>query len=364
MSDLLFAARAPSNIALIKYMGKKVGQGNLPENGSISMTLDALCSVAEVSLSDDQGGRGLVSHRVKWVPERPRGFQGLPLEVPLLDDAGILKLIRHAERMILAADEVFPRYGIPVRRLSSLAGGGSLVFRTANTFPQASGIASSASSFAAITVATALACAQDRNSFERAWSSDRTFREDLAKISRQGSGSSCRSLGGPWVMWEEEQVSVLPAQMPKMAHFVLLVSDRQKSVSSSEAHLRVKSSPLWEKRPERVAVRLMELKGALAKGDLSTIAQIAWTEAWEMHSLFHTCAEPFTYWEPATLHLLRELGPFVFRSRPPIVTLDAGPNIHVIVEESQKAEWLDRLNQMTRGDISILMDQQGTGVSL
>lgn len=363
MPQGVFSARAPSNIALIKYMGKKDGVMNLPENGSISMTLNSLCSVAEISLSGPANSIAF-SDRVRWVSTRPQGFQELPLEVPVLDDRGVFKLVRHAEKVVKAAREIFPRFGLQCAEITSPDSREMLVFRTANTFPQASGIASSASSFAAITLATALSCARDQSLFERIWSQDSVFREQWARISRQGSGSSCRSLNGPWVMWEDERVQVLPSQMPPMAHFVLLVSDQQKKVSSSEAHARVKTSPLWENRPERVAQRLIQMKQALSEGDVRTVARIAWEESWEMHSLFHTCSEPFSYWEPGSMKVLQALDPWVngtHRETPivtPIVTMDAGPNVHVIVDATQRELWFDRLSPL---GFKILSDRQGTG---
>lgn len=364
MMDSVFSARAPSNIALIKYMGKKDHLLNLPENGSVSMTLDALCSVAEITVSSSRDPIRTFSSRIRWVSERPQGFVHLPLEAPLLDENGISKLIRHAERVVLFCREIFPRFEIELGSLALPNSKESLLFRTANTFPQASGIASSASAFGAITLVTALACARDRRKFEQLWAENPLFREELAQVSRQGSGSSCRSLGGPWVMWEDQAVSVLPSQMPKMAHFVLLVSDRQKEVSSSQAHSRIKTSPLWEKRPERVAQRLVKMKAAIAAGDLPTVSQIAWSESWEMHSLFHTCAEPFSYWEPASIRALQMLSPFMKEANPPIVTLDAGPNIHVIVEATQRQQWFDHLRKICGPEMKILSDQQGTGASL
>jgi diphosphomevalonate decarboxylase len=346
MSELLFTARAPSNIALIKYMGKKDASANLPENGSLSMTLNSLCSVAQISVSESGSG-------ISWVPEVPRKVQFPSLHVPDLKESGVQKLVRHAERVSTAVKEIFPSFGLELRSASE-----GWVFRTANTFPQGSGIASSASSFAAMTLASAMACARNLQTFEKAWQVEPSLRTALARVSRLGSGSSCRSLDGPWVFWEDEAVSVLPSSMPKMAHFVILVSEQEKKVSSSEAHLRVKTSPLWEGRVHRVAQRLEKMKAALTTGDLKTVALTAWSESWEMHSLFHTSSEPFTYWEPATMTALQELSGFMKDPVPPIVTLDAGPNVHVIVPAAQAELWYERLSRIFP---KVLRDGQGTG---
>lgn len=354
MPDSLFSARAPSNIALIKYMGKADAARNLPENGSVSMTLDALCSVAELErVSSGQPWR--------WVPELPRGAAGVAgASIPDLSEKAAAKALAHVERTVSAAREIFAGEGLALA--SDLPGGG-WILRTANTFPQASGIASSASSFAAITAATALACVADRAAFERAWI-DPAFRTKWAKVSRLGSGSSCRSFHGPFVRWEGEEVSEVSSSLPRLAHFVLLISDRQKAVSSSEAHLRVKASPLWSGRVDRVNERIAKLTAALAGGDLGTVARVAWSEAWEMHSLFHTCEEPFTYWEPGSIDALRALAPALREASPPIVTMDAGPNVHVLVDAAHAAEWEPRFQDILfriHSSRGLLRDGQGTG---
>jgi diphosphomevalonate decarboxylase len=93
-----------------------------------------------------------------------------------------------------------------------------------------------------------------------------------------------------------------------------------------------------------------------------------------MHSLFHTCEDPFTYWKPGSIEGLQFLAPFVRAGAtatvgsgnagalPPIVTLDAGPNIHVIVAESQYAEWRERLHARF-GARAVLEDRPGTGAT-
>ncbi|MFX5793895.1 hypothetical protein ABTD98_22770, partial [Acinetobacter baumannii] len=68
-----------------------------------------------------------------------------------------------------------------------------------------------------------------------------------------------------------------------------------KKISSSEAHRRVQTSPLFEGRPARAAQRQKDLKAALAAGDFQRTAEISWAELWDMHSLFHTCDTPFFY---------------------------------------------------------------------
>ncbi len=341
MRHLRIAARAPSNIALIKYMGKKDAPGNLPENPSLSMTLNDLCTWVEVEASDQAGS-------IRWISEAPRLSSAEPSwRVPRLGDSGLAKVLKHAEK---------------VRALSPRPDR-ALILRSANTFPEASGIASSASSFAALTLAVAAACSTDPEKFKREWEDGFSLRRSVARISREGSGSSCRSFEGPWVRWEGEETRTVASKLPDLAHFVILISDQAKSVSSSQAHARVKTSPLWKDRPQRAAARLAQLEAALEAGDLPRVARLSWTESWEMHSLFHTCAEPFSYWQPGTIEALHWFAPRIEPNAvgtPPIVTLDAGPNLHVIVEAASAESWRKELQQRF-GAQAILEDRPGLG---
>jgi len=354
MGKLTTLARAPANIALVKYMGKKEGFPNLPENPSISITLESLCTCAEITRDPS------APTSFQWVPEAPKFAKSkldlLPLQTPPLKEAAIERVRRHVERVMESAPAILAKGGIPVDSESA----GSITLRSANTFPMSSGIASSASSFAAITLATAMSFARNQDAFSKAWAENLELRRDLAQLSRRGSGSSCRSFEGPWVLWEGEETGPITSSLTPMAHFVLVVSKEEKSVSSSEAHQRVKSSPLWEGRVARASRRAQRLLQALEAGELPPIARTAWSEAWEMHSLFHTSTEPFTYWQPRTVEILHWLGELLHEPVPPIVTLDAGPNVHVLVPTSLASAWRSRLEAQFPG-LLILQDHEGSG---
>ena len=343
-------ARAPANIALIKYMGKR--GDNLPENPSLSLTLEGLCSIAELSF-DPQGTPG-----VRWIPELPQPTEALTrLEVPKLPREGQARVMNFLRKVLGLAPALLKEYGLEPLMAS---GEPCVELRTANTFPASSGIASSASSFAAVTLAGVGALAADPRAFRAALARPE-LRRALARISRTGSGSSCRSFEGPWVSWEGESSAIYErARLPDLTNFVLLVSTEPKGVASSVAHERVRSSPLWAGRPERARQRYQDLRTALERGDLPGVARLAWTEAWEMHSLFHTASEPFTYWEPGTIEALHFLAAHLRDERPPIVTMDAGPNLHVLVETDQASRWRELLAAKF-GAGKLLEDRQGLG---
>jgi diphosphomevalonate decarboxylase len=162
------------------------------------------------------------------------------------------------------------------------------------------------------------------------------------------------------VLWDHAYAQSVSSSLVELTDLVMLVSSAAKDVSSSQAHQRVLSSPLWENRVERATCRVRQLQSALAQGHLSEVAQLAWSEMWEMHSLFHTSAEPFTYFEPQTLAILKWVSPFLKDPHPPIVTLDAGPNVHLLVETSRASEWRKRI-QHQFPDLTVLQDHQGHG---
>jgi diphosphomevalonate decarboxylase len=355
-------AKAPANIALIKYMGKKNAASNLPANASLSLTLNELCTLAEVRRVEERvGQKGDV--RARWISELPEicGNKSLDWKVPLLSEKGEKRILSHLSRLLGEFPPLLQRWDI----LSDVSG--KFELRTANSFPQGAGLASSASSFAAVTMATLDAIVLDKNQLRQVWEREVDFKVQVAELSRKGSGSSCRSFLGPWVAWEKEEVELLAeplkANFPSMIDFVLIVSSEEKVISSSEAHQRVTTSPLWGGRVGRANERFLLMKEALGGKDFMSLSKISWEEFWEMHSLFHTARPNFTYWRPETLAILntlfdeKEKTPF-----PLIVTMDAGANVHVLVLEKDERFWTNRFETIFP-DVQILRDTQGQGAS-
>ena len=164
--------------------------------------------------------------------------------MPDLGDASVARVLGFLEKAKPALLSVLSGYGLAVRDLSRF----NLRLRSANTFPSDAGIASSASSFAAVTTALCGALCALPESLERAWGSS-DFRSKIAAVSRSGSGSSCRSFLGPWVLWDESGIEPLESSLQPLHHFVIVLSRKRKPVSSSDAHERVKSSPLGRGGP-------------------------------------------------------------------------------------------------------------------
>jgi diphosphomevalonate decarboxylase len=292
-------AQAPSNIALIKYMGKKDQQQNIPANPSLSYSLDNLLS--NVMLEENPGKKDI------WEPLTIPGT--LPFTLP---KAAQERFLKHLERLKLHFNYT-----------------GAFVVRSSNNFPYGSGLASSASSFAALTKCAALAMS------ELTHTPIPSITEQAA-LSRLGSGSSCRSFFSPWALWEDETIHAIDLPYKKLIHEVIIINSAEKEVSSSAAHQRIFTSPHYETRGDRARQNLHMLLDALTRQNWADAYEICWREFQDMHLLFSTCAQPFTYMTEKGNAALKIVQDFWQRNGDgPIATMDAGPNIHLLYRLDQ-----------------------------
>lgn len=203
------------------------------------------------------------------------------------------------------------------------------MFESNNNFPQGSGLASSASSFAALTKCAVHALCELTQT-------PLLPTEEQAGFSREGSGSSCRSFFSPWALWSNEGVVAIDLPYKNLLHQAIIISDQEKGVSSSEAHQRIRTSPLYSTRAKHANDNLKALLVAMELSDWTSAYQICWREFHGMHALFTSCKEPFSYMTTATHKLLNELQIMWEREKDgPIVTMDAGPNIHLLYRPDQ-----------------------------
>jgi diphosphomevalonate decarboxylase len=292
-------AQAPANIALIKYMGKKDSVLNLPDNTSLSYTLTNLLSTVEMTCYPGKEDR--------WEPLTIPSSQ--PFMLPLVAQQRFLKHLRYLKK--------------------SLHYSGSFIVRSVNNFPHSSGLASSASSFAALTKCTIQAICELNNTKVPSIPTQ-------AQLSRHGSGSSCRSFFAPWALWTETNVDTIELAFNDLQHQVIIVSPEEKKVSSSHAHQRVKTSPYYPQRIKNATDNLQALLVAFQRQDWLSIYQICWREFQDMHTLFTDCLEPFSYMTADSIALLDQLqSNWQTYQDGPIVTMDAGPNIHLLYRPDQ-----------------------------
>ena len=288
-------AQAPANIALIKYMGKKDSQGNIPDNASLSYTLNNLLSNVILTTSNEQNDR--------WEPLT---------STFTLSTAAQQRFLRH-----LAHLKAYFNYQ------------GNFIVQSDNNFPHSSGFASSASSFAALTRCAVFALSELTKAPIPSIAAQ-------AALSRIGSGSSCRSFFSPWALWDEQTVSPIELPFMELLHNVIVINKEEKKVSSSNAHQRILSSPHYANRSMRAQQNLQQLLDAFSAHDWARVYQICWHEFQDMHQLFSTCHEPFSYITPESDKALTALQRFWEQNGDgPIVTMDAGPNIHLLYRMDQ-----------------------------
>lgn len=291
-------ATAPSNIALIKYMGKKQTHSNLPDNASLSYTLNNLLTTVRLEL--------ITASHDRWEPLLSDGFKPFDLSV-----SGQNRFIKHLERLK-------KHFGYK----------GHFLIQSNNNFPYGSGLASSASSFAALTRCAAFALSELTE--QPLMSVD-----EQAKLSRLGSGSSCRSFYAPWALWREDEVMAIDLPYKELIHQVVIISSKEKEVSSSEAHQRVKTSRLYASRSARAELHLESLLQACKQADWPMMYQLCWDDFQDMHHLFESCSQPFSYLTEESRALLKVFERIWKQGDGPLVTMDAGPNIHLLYRPDQ-----------------------------
>lgn len=318
--QLWVEASAPSNIALIKYMGKADSSLNVATNSSLSYTLKNLRTfvrVRKIVARNSEFNSEPNSNLDSWSP-----YERADLRPIHLSDRGLAKFLGHF-------DFLKHQFGLS----------GNFEIQSANNFPSDCGLASSASSFAALTLATYEFYLNDTHANAGASQPKKNFsRSQLAGFSQKGSGSSCRSFFEPWSLWLASGAERIELPYTTLKHQVLLCDESIKSVSSSEAHKRVLTSDMFNGRIERAEERLKNFVNAIRNENWKSAFEICWNEFWDMHVLFQTSRPAFFYMNAATLSTLQLLHQsWVTTGDGPIITMDAGSNIHLLYRADQTA---------------------------
>ncbi|HLE84356.1 MAG TPA: diphosphomevalonate decarboxylase, partial [Thermoanaerobaculia bacterium] len=239
---------------------------------------------------------------------------------------------------------------------------------TRNSFPAAAGLASSASGFAALAIATASACHPERT--RRIWAGEADARElsILARLS--GSGSAARSVLGGYVEWPAEPGDEAPArQLAPAGHWdlrcvIALLETGAKEVSSLEGHRRAPSSQHFARRLELVPERLAAVRRAIRDRDLAALGPVLEREAIELHAVAMTSEPPIFYWRPATLEVLAAVrnlrGSASGGGVQAWATMDAGANVHVLCPPEDEARVAAALAAVP-GVHGLIRDRVGDG---
>ena len=306
--------QCPSNIALVKYWGKKEKQ--IPQNPSISFTLSKCCT--ETFVEFEKADRFGFSF---FFEGKESPAFGAKIEKFLLDNQAFFPFINQLH----------------------------LKVESRNSFPHSSGIASSASSMSAF-VMCLLDIEYQFAGIEHQLAGN--FSVDPKKasyFSRLASGSAARSVFPAMALWgkteayegssNEYAVSLADDIHPVFKTYhdsILIVSGETKSVSSRAGHALMEGNPYAPARYAQANENNKNLLVALKSGDLDSFINITESEALQLHALM-MCSNPsFILMKPNTLSILNEIRAFRNETKIPLCfTLDAGPNVHLLYPESE-----------------------------
>ncbi|MBL7831632.1 MAG: diphosphomevalonate decarboxylase [Saprospiraceae bacterium] len=335
--------KCPSNIALIKYWGKYGLQ--LPRNPSLSFTLTH--ANTETSITYAPKSEYGISFDFYFHGNKRDDFKP--------------KIQNLLEKTI----EIFPF----LKQLH-------LTIESTNSFPHSAGIASSASSMAAMALCL---CSIEEKLFKPIGSQEEFYKK-ASYVSRIGSGSACRSIFPIASIWGEfAEIKAasnefgIPAENlinPVFQTFhddILIVSKEEKTVSSTAGHGLMEGNIYAENRYQQAKTRMHFLLMAMKSGDLETFGQIVEDEALTLHALMMTSNPSFLLMRPGTLSIIERLRTFRRETKiPAYFTLDAGPNVHLLYPE----QFSDVMDEFIRDELSkycdnyVIKDMVGKGPEL
>mgnify|MGYP000441010878 FL=1 len=324
-----FQWSAPSNIALVKYWGKKENQ--VPANPSVSFTLNNCKTITHLAFAKKQNASEsgfsfdlLFEGKPKedFKPKIQKFFERIESYLPFLNDY-------------------------------------HFTIDTQNTFPHSSGIASSASGMAAL--------AMNLMSLEKALNPEMTeayFYQKASFLARLGSGSACRSVKGQVVVWGNQSnipgsSDLFGVEFPHAIHenfknyqdTILLVDKGEKQVSSTLGHDLMHNHPFAERRFAQAHENLNQLISIFESGNLEEFIAVVESEALTLHAMMMTSMPYFILMKPNTLAIINTLWKFRAESNIPVCfTLDAGANVHVLYPENTKEKVLEYLKSFIKNE--------------
>ena len=299
--------RSPSNIAIVKYWGKHGTQ--LPNNPSISFTLSNCFTETKITYSENE------SMSLEFY------FEGK--ENP-------------------AFKAKIEKYLNENRRYFSFLNNLDLKIESYNSFPHSSGIASSASSMSALIMCL----------LEIKYKDAKIDLREASYLSRLASGSAARSVYPTMTLWgktpslpdssDEYAIPIGEMINPVFKTYhdsILIVSSKEKSVSSRAGHSLMDNHPMAENRYATARKNTEDLLTILKQGDLEGFIRITESEANQLHDLMSTSTPSYTLKEPNTIRIIDEILNFRKDTGLPVCyTLDAGPNVHLLYPDSCSKE--------------------------
>ncbi len=299
---------APSNIALIKYWGKKGLQ--IPMNASLSFTLSRSKTVTQAEAVRSNSGSEKITFKFYFEGKRNKQFEK-KIQIFFKRIEPYAPYLNHFE----------------------------WTFRSKNTFPHSSGIASSASGFAAL---AKIIIQLEQYLFPGINRDFLAYKTSF--LARLGSGSAARSTASGIQIWGKHEsipgsndLYAIDFPFPlhpdfhQMHDWIFLLDTATKTVSSTRGHALIDNHPFKPGRIQSVKKQLDKLSIALQQGDTETFGQIIEEEALTLHALMMSSHPAYILMKPETLDMILKLWNFRKQTHAKLYfTLDAGANLHLI----------------------------------
>lgn len=338
MNNVKVTWRCPSNIAIVKYWGKKGIQ--IPCNSSLSLTLSNSFTEVEAQLSDKTTDEAV---------QLSYFFEGAVNE----------KFGQRVAKFLEDNREFFPFIAEK-----------AITINSSNSFPHSAGIASSASAFGAISLAL-LDISYSMEGKEK----DEAFYREASNLARLGSGSASRSMYPAFAQWGENdkiqhssnqyaiEITDIHPTFRNMKDAILIIEDEPKKVSSSVGHSLMNNHPYAENRFKQANERTAELVNILKTGDMEAFIHMCESEALTLHAMMMTSMDYYLLVKPGTITAIEKLMEFRKENNIPVCfTLDAGPNVHVLYPKAYEKQVEAFINNGLRDTYKkVIFDQEGNG---
>jgi len=316
-------ARAPANIALIKYWGKRSKAQRIPLNDSFSINLDEATTTTTVEFNPN-----LRNDEIEFIGEH-------------CQDEECVRVINHLDRIRKRAKtKLYARVC------------------TKNSFPKGTGIASSASGFAALTVAATASIGLHLNE------------KETTILARLGSGSACRSIPDGFAWWHAGTSSkssfaesVFPSTWWNIVDVICIVSKETKKVSSSDGMEAVKTSPFWKPRVKGIPEKITQLYQAIKTRNIISMGEILEEDAISMHCVMMTQNPPLFYWNEYTMRVIEAVYALRAEGVPAYFTMDAGPNVHILCRH-EDAETIGNTMKSVGGVQTVIQAKPSEGTRI
>jgi len=306
--------KSPANIAFIKYWGQKDSQLVLPYNDSFSMNLSNCYTTLKIEVLDNSDEKELYLREYK-----KRKFVKVNSIKKIIDFYNFLKKYAGIKE----------DYGFRIF--------------SENTFPKKAGIASSASFYSALTVGFYYLLTGNKN-FDQ---------KELSILARRsGSGSACRSIPDGFVWWQKGKDSnssfaytLRPADFWLLVDLVLILTLKEKEVSSQQGHQTVSTSSVFQFRIKDIGRRLKLIKEAFLKKDFTHFGELIEEEALSLHYVMMTQKPPLYFWSGKTIEIIKKVIELRKKGVEVYYTIDAGENVHLISEKRNYQKVFAYFNQ-------------------